>query len=137
MSFHNAFDDQDEVMHEINVTPLVDVVLVLLIIFMLTVPVLTHSIKLNLPKESAAPEQVKPDTVTISVTADGSLFWNDTPVSAGEFRQRLQSSAAMNPQPMLRIRGDKRVEYDHIVQAMAMIQQAGIEKLGFVTEPMH
>jgi biopolymer transport protein ExbD len=137
MSFHNAFDDQDEVMHEINVTPLVDVVLVLLIIFMLTVPVLTHSIKLNLPKESAAPEQVKPDTVTISVTADGSLFWNDTPVSTEEFRQRLQSSAAMNPQPALRIRGDKRVEYDHIVQAMAMIQQAGIEKLGFVTEPMH
>jgi biopolymer transport protein ExbD len=135
MSFHSPFDDQDEVMSEINMTPLVDVMLVLLIIFMLTVPVLTHGVKLDLPKASTVAEQVKPNTVTLSVAADGGLFWDEQAVSANELRQRLERSAALNPQPELRIRGDKKTEYDHIAQVMAMVQQAGIEKLGFVLVP--
>ncbi|MDI1300905.1 MAG: biopolymer transporter ExbD [bacterium] len=136
MSFHAPFDDQGEVISEINMTPLVDVMLVLLIIFMLTVPVLTHSIKLDVPSASAVAEQAKPDTVIISVAADGGLFWNEVSVSESELRQRLAGSAARKPQPVLRLRGDRKTEYDHIIQVMAMMQGAGIEKLGFVTEPL-
>ena len=135
MSFHGPFDDSSEVMSEINMTPLVDVMLVLLIIFMLTVPVLTHAVKLDLPKASSAAEQQKPNAVTVSVAADGGVFWNDAGVSQDELRARLKACAALSPQPVLRIRGDKKVEYDHIAQVMSMMQQAGIEKLGFVTEP--
>ena len=137
MSFHGPFDDSSEVISEINMTPLVDVMLVLLIIFMLTVPVLTHAVKLDLPKASSVAEQPRACAVTVSVAADGGLFWNDASVNPEEFRRRLKDSAAQSPQPVLRIRGDKKVEYDHIAQVMAMMQRAGIEKLGFVTEPAH
>jgi len=137
MSFHDPFEDQGEVMSEINMTPLVDVMLVLLIIFMLTVPVLTNAVKLDLPRAASAPEQLQPQAVTISVAADGSLFWNQTPVDAAAFRQHLQAAAAQKPQPPLRLRGDRKTDYDHIAQVMALAQQAGIEKLGFIIAPPH
>lgn len=135
MAFGGGFDDDGQVMSEINMTPLVDVMLVLLIIFMLTVPVLTHSVKLDLPQASNQPSQVKPDSVNLSVTADGKLHWNETMVDEAEFERRLAGAAASQPQPEFQLRGDRKVEYQHVVKAMAAIQRAGIHKLGFVTEP--
>lgn len=127
--------DNSEVMSEINMTPLVDVMLVLLIIFMLTVPVLTHAVKVNLPRAANQPEVVKPASVNISVTEDGSVFWDETKLSEAEFKEHLAAAAAKDPQPTIRLRGDRKVQYEYVAKTMAAIQQSGIEKLGFVTEP--
>ena len=133
MSF-NSYDDQQE-MSEINMTPLVDVMLVLLIIFIITVPVITHSVKVDLPQASQQPTEVKPDVVTLTVQRDGSLMWNDEALNLDNLALRLQAVAQQVNQPELRIQGDKAVEYEKVVQVMAAAQRAGIEKLGFMTEP--
>jgi biopolymer transport protein ExbD len=133
MSF-NSYDDQQE-MSEINMTPLVDVMLVLLIIFIITVPVITHSVKVDLPQASQQPTEVKPDVVTLTVQRDGALMWNDETLSFENLELRLQAVAQQDKQPELRIQGDKAVEYEKVVQVMAAAQRAGVEKLGFVTEP--
>ena len=128
-------DDTDEVMNEINMTPLVDVMLVLLIIFIITVPVMKHSVNIDLPRASNQQELVKPETVRLSVDADGSYFINDAKIADDELAPRLQAAAAQNPQPDLHIRGDKEVRYERVAQAMAAAQQAGLHKIGFITEP--
>lgn len=133
MSF-NSYDDQQE-MSEINMTPLVDVMLVLLIIFIITVPVITHSVKVDLPQASQQPTEVKPDVVTLTVQRDGSLMWNDEELTFENLELRLQAVAQQDKQPELRIQGDKAVEYEKVVQVMAAAQRAGVEKLGFMTEP--
>ncbi|MDZ4051550.1 MAG: biopolymer transporter ExbD [Limnobacter sp.] len=133
MSF-NSYDDQQE-MSEINMTPLVDVMLVLLIIFIITVPVITHSVKVDLPQASQQPTEVKPDVVTLTVQRDGSLMWNDEELTFENLELRLQAVAQQEKQPELRIQGDKAVEYEKVVQVMAAAQRAGVEKLGFMTEP--
>lgn len=130
-----AGQDSDDVVSEINMTPLVDVMLVLLIIFIITVPVLTHSVKLDLPRAQNAPTSVKPDTVTLSVSADGAIHWNELPADANTLEARLRAAAARQPQPEIHIRGDRHVDYEHVVKVMATAQRAGILKLGFVTEP--
>ncbi|MDD2610988.1 MAG: biopolymer transporter ExbD [Giesbergeria sp.] len=128
-------DDTDEVMNEINMTPLVDVMLVLLIIFIITVPVMKHSVNVDLPRASNQPELIKPETVRLSVGADGAYFFNGAPVTDEELQTQLQAEAAKEPQPDLHIRGDKEVRYERIAQAMASAQRAGVRKIGFVTEP--
>ena len=133
MSF-NSYDDQQE-MSEINMTPLVDVMLVLLIIFIITVPVITHSVKVDLPQASQQPTEVKPDVVTLTVQRDGSLMWNDETLTFENLELRLQAVAQQEKQPELRIQGDTAVEYEKVVQVMAAAQRAGVEKLGFMTEP--
>ncbi|HEX4918247.1 MAG TPA: biopolymer transporter ExbD [Limnobacter sp.] len=133
MSFGN-YDDQQE-MSEINMTPLVDVMLVLLIIFIITVPVITHSVKVDLPQATQEPTEVKPDVVTLTVNKDGSLLWNDEALTLANLELRLQAAARQTKQPELRIQGDRSVEYEKVVQVMAAAQRSGIEKLGFVTEP--
>jgi biopolymer transport protein ExbD len=134
MSFGTQ-DDTDEVMNEINMTPLVDVMLVLLIIFIITVPVMKHSVNIDLPRATNEQELVKPETVRLSVDADGSYFLNDAKVADDELGPRLQAAASQNPQPDLHIRGDKSVRYERVAQAMAAAQQAGLRKIGFITEP--
>jgi biopolymer transport protein ExbD len=128
-------DESDEVMNEINMTPLVDVMLVLLIIFIITVPVMKHSVDVDLPRATNQPELIKPETVRLSVAADGQYFWNGAPVTDEELSSRLQAEAAKTPQPDLHIRGDKDVRYERVAQAMAAAQHAGMRKIGFVTEP--
>ena len=105
-------DDTDEVMNEINMTPFVDVMLVLLIIFIITVPVMKHAVNVDLPRASSQREDAKPETVRL-----------------------LRTEAAKNPQPDLHIRGDKAVRYERVAQALAAAQQAGLRKIGFITEP--
>ena len=128
-------DDTDEVMNEINMTPLVDVMLVLLIIFIITVPVMKHAINIDLPHANHVPQDAKPETIRLSVDAAGQYFWNDLPVTDANLPLQLQTAAARQPQPELHIRGDKAVRYERVAQAMALAQQAGVRKIGFITEP--
>ena len=135
MAFGGGLDDDTEVMNEINMTPLVDVMLVLLIIFIITVPVLTHSVKVDLPRADNTPNELKPETVNLAVNADGNIYWNETQVTMEELELRLATEASKQPQPEVHIRGDKTVDYEHVIKTMAAVQRAGILKLGFVTEP--
>jgi len=128
-------DDTDDVMNEINMTPLVDVMLVLLIIFMITVPVMKHSVEVDLPRASSQPQDAKPQTVRLSVDAQGQYWWNEAPVRDEDLPRMLRAEAAREPQPELHIRGDKNVRYERVAQAMAAAQQAGLRRIGFITEP--
>ncbi|MBX9612615.1 MAG: biopolymer transporter ExbD [Burkholderiales bacterium] len=128
-------DEPDEVMNEINMTPLVDVMLVLLIIFMITIPVMKHAVNIDLPQATNRPQDVKPQTIRLSVDHSGAYFWNEGPVSDTALPALLREAAAQNPQPELHIRGDKAVRYERVAQAMAAAQQAGVRKIGFITEP--
>jgi biopolymer transport protein ExbD len=128
-------DEPDEVMNEINMTPLVDVMLVLLIIFIITIPVMKHAVTVDLPRATNLQEVVKPETVRLSVDAHGTYFWNESKVEDAALPALLATAAAKNPQPDLHIRGDKDVRYERVAQAMAAAQQAGVKKIGFITEP--
>src|SRR4051812_15099944 len=128
-------DETDEVMNEINMTPLVDVMLVLLIIFIITVPVMKHSVNIDLPRATNEPQNIKPETMRLSVDAAGDYFLNENRISDEELAPQLKAAAAKNPQPDLHIRGDKAVRYERVAQAMAAAQQAGLRKIGFITEP--
>lgn len=128
-------DEPDEVMNEINMTPLVDVMLVLLIIFIITVPVMKHAVNVDLPRATSQAQEVKPQTIRLSVDAQGSYYWNETRVDDASLPALLEAEAAKNPQPDLHIRGDKEVRYERVAQAMAAAQRAGIKKIGFITEP--
>lgn len=128
-------DETDEVMNEINMTPLVDVMLVLLIIFIITVPVMKHSVNVDLPRATNQPQDTKPQTIRLSVDAAGNYWWNEAQVSDADLPRLLRTEAARDPQPELHLRGDKEVRYERVAQAMAAAQQAGLRKIGFITEP--
>jgi len=128
-------DETDEVMNEINMTPLVDVMLVLLIIFIITVPVMKHSVNVDLPRATNQPQDTKPQTIRLSVDAAGNYWWNEAQVSDADLPRLLRAEAARDPQPELHLRGDKEVRYERVAQAMAAAQQAGLRKIGFITEP--
>jgi len=129
-------DDTDEVMNEINMTPLVDVMLVLLIIFIITVPVMKHSVNIDLPRATNEAQTIKPETIRLTVDAQGTYYLNEAKVEDRDLSPRFMASAAQTPQPELHIRGDKAVRYERVAQAMAAAQQAGLRKIGFVTEPV-
>ncbi|HEY0825653.1 MAG TPA: biopolymer transporter ExbD [Ramlibacter sp.] len=128
-------DDTDEVMNEINMTPLVDVMLVLLIIFIITVPVMKHSVNIDLPRAASTPQDAKPETIRLSVDAQGRYFWNEQPVAEADLLPRLAAEARREPQPELHLRGDREARYERIAQALAAAQRSGLRKIGFVTEP--
>ena len=121
---------------EINVTPLVDVMLVLLIIFLITVPVVVHTVPLELPKERNVPTQTKPENVEISVNKDGDVYWNAVLVPDSEaLFQRMKTIATMTPQPEIHIRGDEKARYESIGRVLFAAQRAAIQKISFITEP--
>ena len=128
-------DEPDEVMNEINMTPLVDVMLVLLIIFIITVPVMKHAVSIDLPRASNVPQDAKPQTIRLSVDADGTYYWNESRVEDALLPGMLQAASKAQPQPELHIRADKAVRYERVAQAMAAAQQAGVRTIGFITEP--
>lgn len=128
-------DQDDDMLSEINMIPLIDVMLVLLIVFMITVPVMKHAVDVALPQASSQVSQDKPDTIKLSVSALGQFHWNEKAVSDDELQALLAEAATAEPQPELHIRGDKEVRYERVAQAMAAAQRAGIKQLGFVTEP--
>ena len=132
-----SFDQGSERMptSEINMVPLIDVMLVLLIVFMITAPLLTHSVKIDLPQASSAPNTEKPDTVTLALDANGGLFWNDEPMADADLALRLQAAAALSPQPELHLRADQNTRYQVLAEVMSAAREAGIEKMGFITIP--
>jgi len=127
---------EDEVVSAINTTPLVDVMLVLLIIFLITIPVVTHTVPVKLPKETNIPTQTKPENINLSVNKDGDLFWNDQPLADyPALVARLKLSAVKVPQPEVHIRGDADARYEFIGKVVMSCERAGIFKIGFITEP--
>jgi biopolymer transport protein ExbD len=132
MSFE--VNDSDEIMSEINMTPLVDVMLVLLIIFIITIPVVQHAVKVELPRTSSSKDISPPDNLQLAVDAQGQFFLGKQPVSSDALESILREHAAKAPQPQLYIRGDKKVPYQHVAEAMSAAQRAGLSKIGFVTD---
>jgi biopolymer transport protein ExbD len=128
-------DDSDEVMNEINMTPLVDVMLVLLIIFMITVPVMKHAVDIDLPRATNQPQDAKPEMIRLSIDAAGQYYWNEAKVSDEELLSQLQAVSGKTPQPELQIRGDRAVRYERVALAMAAAKRTGMKKIGFLTEP--
>jgi biopolymer transport protein ExbD len=129
-------EGEDEVLSQINTTPLVDVMLVLLIIFLITIPVVTTSIPVTLPKERVEERQSKPDNIILSVDKSGAIFWYDARIaSQAALVEKLKSVAKMNPQPEVQIRGDMAARYEGVGQVMYACQRAGIAKVSFITEP--
>ena len=128
--------EEDEVTSTINTTPLVDVMLVLLIIFLITIPVVTQTIPMSLPKESNIARQTKPENIEISVNKDGDVFWNARPVADNDaLFLRLKKIAVMTPQPEVHIRGDEKTRYESVGRVVFACQRASILKISFVTEP--
>ncbi len=120
---------------EINMVPLIDVMLVLLVIFIVTAPMLTHAVKVDLPKASSSLNVTKPDNVQLAIDADNKLYWNGQVIEAEALKGRLQASAALQPQPELHIRADRSTPYEKVAQVMSLAASEGLSKIGFVTDP--
>jgi biopolymer transport protein ExbD len=136
MAMNVGSEGDDEIMSQINTTPLVDVMLVLLIIFLITIPVVTTSIKVDLPKEKNLVRETKPETVIISVDVKGKIFLYDTPIkNSDDLLARMKKFAVMKPQPEVQIRGDGKSDFESVGRVMYAVQRAGITKVGFITEP--
>jgi len=127
---------EDDLVASINTTPLVDVMLVLLIIFLITIPVVLHQVALELPKEKNQPSQTKPENIVISVNREGDVFWDTTRINDNEVLvKRLKEKSVLIPQPEVRIRGDLNARYESIGRVVFDCQRAGIVKVGFIIEP--
>jgi biopolymer transport protein ExbD len=122
-------------MAEINMIPLIDVMLVLLIIFIVTAPLLTHSIRINLPKATTQVNIEKPETVTLSIDASGILFWDNSRIDDAQLAANLAGAARRNPQPELHLRAEKTTQYQRLAEVMSAAQNAGVIRIGFITEP--
>jgi biopolymer transport protein ExbD len=128
--------DEEKPMSEINTTPLVDVMLVMLIIFLITIPVITQSVKVDLPKAANIPTATKPENINIAVDKDGNVYWNTAQVPTQDaLLDRLKSVAVLDPQPEVHVRGDRGTAYEHVGRVIVLVQRAGIQKVGFITEP--
>ena len=130
-----SLSDDDDFNPEINTTPLVDVMLVLLIIFIMTIPVMTDSVKIDLPRAANQPNEVKPETISLSIDAQGQVFWNSAPIDEASMRTRMADAAKATPQPELHLRADRNTPYEKVAQVMAAAQSGGLTKMGFVTDP--
>jgi biopolymer transport protein ExbD len=129
-------DGEEEVIAAINTTPLVDVMLVLLIIFLITIPVLTETVPVNLPKEKNVVTQTKPENIVIAISKDGDIFWNQALVpDTDALFERLKVEAVKTPQPEVHIRGDENTRYESVGRVVYTLQRASILKVGFITEP--
>jgi biopolymer transport protein ExbD len=136
MSIGPSEGDDDEVISTPNTTPLVDVMLVLLIIFLITIPIVTHNIPVELPHERNIPTQTKPENIVISVDREGGIYWNQTLVPDQQsLVNRLKVEAVKLPQPEVHIRGDLDARYEYVGKVVIACQRAGIVKVGFITEP--
>ena len=138
MAMNTGVTEEAEAMSDINVTPLVDVMLVLLIIFIITIRVIIQQVPVQLPKATNLPTQTKPENITIAVSKDGDIFWNTQKLaSTDELKQKLRVAAREEPQPEVHIRGDSNVRYQFVGQVLVATQQIGIRKVAFITTPDH
>ena len=135
MSMGSPDGDDDDVIAAINTTPLVDVMLVLLIIFLITIPVVTHTVPVKLPSETNQPYKTKPENINIAIDKEGQAFWNERPVDSKELLARLKTVSVQKPQPEVHIRGDQDARYEFVGRVILTAQRAGIAKVGFITQP--
>ena len=133
MSFHQA--QEDEVMSEINMTPLVDIMLVLLIIFIITIPAINHAVKLELPVISHQVNDTKPPHVDIAIDVTGAVSWNAELVQPQVLADKIAEAAKQQPQPEIHLRADHKTAYENVVKVMVAAQTGGLSKIGFITEP--
>jgi biopolymer transport protein ExbD len=136
MSFFDFNDEVHTPMAEINTTPLVDVMMVLLIIFIITAPLLTQALNVNLPQVAGQPEPRKPEEITVTINAQGQVYWNGQLVDTAALERQLAAAAQRDPQPILHLRADRNTAYQKLAEIMAEAQNAGITRLGFVIEPL-
>src|SRR5512137_2089929 len=122
----------DEPMMEMNMTPLIDVLLVLLVMFIITIPVMTHAVKLDMPRATNAPQQTTPVVINIEIDFDGTVLWNGSAVTVDDLDAYFRREAANEPQPELHIRPNKRAQYDVVARVLAAAQRNGLKKIGFV-----
>ncbi len=128
-------EDQGDPMVDPNVIPLVDVMLVLLIIMIITVPVMAHAVKIDLPKEVNRPTETKPENINLSIDFDGTIYWNDNGVDQASLLNYVLQEAVKDPQPEVHIRADKRAHYMYVSDTLAVLQRGGMRKVGFIAEP--
>lgn len=136
MAFGNFSGDRGgQPVAEINMIPLIDVMLVLLVIFMITAPLLTHAVKVDLPKASSSPNLTKPDNVQLAIDAARQVYWNGEPINAATLTARMQAAAAQQPQPELHLRAEAATPYEKVAQVMSEAARHGLTRIGFVTDP--
>ncbi len=128
--------DDNAPLAEINMVPLIDVMLVLLVIFLVTAPLLTHAVKVELPKASSAPNMTKPENIQLSINAAGLVYWNGEVVDAAAMGSRMDAAAIAQPQPELHIRAERTTPYEKVAQVMSGAARVGLTKIGFVTDPV-
>jgi biopolymer transport protein ExbD len=122
-------------MAEINMIPLIDVMLVLLVIFIITAPLLTHAVKVDLPRASSQVNQTKPDNIQLAIDRAGTVFWNGEAVDMPQWRERMAAAAKLQPQPEIHLRADSEVAYRRVAQVMSDAAKVGLTRIGFVTDP--
>jgi biopolymer transport protein ExbD len=122
-------------MAEINMVPLIDVMLVLLVIFIITAPLLTHAVKVDLPKASSQVNLTKPDNIQLAIDHAGTVYWNGEPLDATQWRERMAQAAKLRPQPEIHLRADGEVAYRRVAQVMSDAAKVGLTRIGFVTDP--
>ena len=138
MSLGSSSEEEQGVMSNINTTPLVDVMLVLLIIFLITIPVINKTVPVHLPKAVNIPTQTKPENITIAVDQEGNFYWNDRKVpNRDELLNHVKEAATRKPQPEIHIRADKDAKFEAVGRVLYAIQRGGVVKVGFITEPDH
>ncbi|CAH1387572.1 ExbD/TolR family protein [Candidatus Nitrotoga sp. M5] len=135
MAMGSLSDSDDDFNPEINTTPLVDVMLVLLIIFIITIPVINHSVKIDLPRATNQRDEVKPDNINLSIDAQGLMYWNTELIDATQMKARIAEASKKIPLPALHIRAERSTQYEKIVEVMAAAQTGGLSKIGFITDP--
>lgn len=135
MAMGSLSDNDDDFNPEINTTPLVDVMLVLLIIFMITIPVMNHSVKIDLPRAANQRNEVKPENINLSIDVEGKTYWNTELIDIAQLNARIAEAAKKTPQPELHLRAERTTQYEKVVQVMSAAQAGGLSKIGFVTDP--
>jgi len=123
-------------MAEINMVPLIDVMLVLLVIFLVTAPLLAHSVKVDLPQSRSAPQHVTPRSIQLALKTSSDIFWNAEPIDATQLSQRLEEAAGQSPAPELHIRAERTLAYEHVAKVMSEAARLGVTRIGFVTHPV-
>lgn len=138
MAGQSLRDGQDDGFNpEINTTPLVDVMLVLLVVFIITMPALTHAVKIDLPKASTAAVQEKPDTIDVAIDASGAVHWNDKTIDIAALQSLSEAAAHHEPQPEVHLRADRHTPYEEVIRVMAATQRGGLNRIGFISDDTH
>jgi biopolymer transport protein ExbD len=135
MAMGSLSESDDDFNPEINTTPLVDVMLVLLIIFIITIPVMNHSVNIDLPQASSQPNETKPENIHLAIDAEGNVHWNKEMIDMAQLQARIATASLSKPQPELHLRAERTTQYEKVAQVMAAAQNGGLSKIAFVTDP--